>query len=381
MNKLIPFFVAIAGTSTLALFAGCGDVAEGRVEITPPAAELTFDEAFIKDRDIHLHMPEDVVLGAIGYVLVDAQGHLIVIDHKRDSVFQTDAEGRYLRPIGARGGAEGEYFHALYPRLAPNGDLYFYSLGSSKYLFFSGDSYTFKREIPNPHPHVDNMVLTEAGHFYSSQVDVTGGGQEDGDGQYALFRLDDTLNKVAFLYPVEDKRTGRALNRYHNTVLTPKRGGGFYFMYPTTYEIHQYSEQGQLEQTWFSDYQSKYREGIKPFPANLNPYGWNAQIEAWFAEHIVQSRLFEFGPDLLLLSQYRAVVGAAPEYYLSLFYKDGHAVADGIREPAGHMLLTVTDTELYFAVEGAFDEATGEAGDPYIAVYRLNARQDAFSRS
>ncbi len=384
MNKLIPFFVAIAGTSTLALFAGCGDVAEGRVEITPPAAELTFDEAFIKDRDIHLHMPEDVVLGGIGYVLVDAQGHLIVMDHKRDTIFQTDAEGHYLRPIGARGGAEGEYFHGRRPRLAPNGDLYFYSMGSNKHLFFSGDSYTFKREIPDPNSNlIDHIVLTEGGHFYGSQVDVIDGGQEDG--QYALFRFDDTLNKVAFLYPVEDKRTGRALNRYHNTVLTPKRDGGFYFLYPTAYEIHQYNEQGQLEQTWFSDYQSKYRDRIKPFPADLDPLDFTPRHGEWFAEHIVQSRLYEFGPDLLVLTQYRSGlrgnVRGKPEYYLSLFYKDGHSVADGIRLPTGHRVLTVTDTELYFAVEGAFDEATGEAGDPYIAVYRLNDRQEAFSRS
>ncbi len=379
MNKLIPFFIAIAGISTMVLFAGCGDVPAGRVEITPPAADFAFDEAFIKDRDIHLHMPEEVVLGVIGYVLVDAQGNLIVVDTIKWTVFQTDAEGHYLRPIGARGGAEGEYFHALDPRLAPNGDLYFHSLGSSKYLFFSGDSYTFKREMPDPHPQIDHIVLTEGGHFYSSQVDVTDGGQEGG--QYALFRLDDTLNKVAFLYPVEDKRTGLALNRYNSTVLTPKRGGGFYFIYPTTYEIHQYSEQGQLEQTWFSDYQSKHREGIKPFPAGLNPFGFTPRHAEWFAEYIVQSRLFEFGPDLLVLTQYRRVVRAKPEYYLNLFYKDGHAVADGIRLPVGHMLLTVTDTELYFAVEGAFDEATGEAGDPYIAVYRLNDRQEAFSRS
>ena len=380
MNKRHPF-IAIVGA--MVLWVGCSDDSPAgprRVEIAPPAADLAFDEAFIKDRDIHLHMPEDVVLGAIGYVLVDAQGNLIVMDHKRDTIFQTDAEGRYLRQIGARGGAEGEYFTALEPRLAPNGDLYFHSMGSNKYLFFGGDSYTFKREIPDPNSNlIDHIVLTEGGHFYGSQVDVMDGGQEDD--QYALFRFDTTLNKVAFLYPVEDKRTGRALNRYHNTVLTPKRGGGFYFLYPTAYEIHQYNEQGQLEQTWFSDYQSKYRDRIKPFPAGLNPLDWNLQIEEWFAEHIVQSRLYEFGPDLLVLTQYRRVVRAAPEYYLSLFYKDGHSVADGIREPAGHMLLTVTDTELYFAVEGAFDEATGEAGDPYIAVYRLNDRQEAFSRS
>ncbi len=380
MNKLIPFFVAIVGTSTLAIFAGCGDVAEGRVEITPPAAELTFDEAFVKDRAIYLHMPEDVVLGTINSIKVNSKGNLIISDLTQQTLFLADAEGRYLRQIGARGGAEGEYFHGRRPRLAPSGDLYFNSLGSNKYLFFSGDSYTFKREIPDPNSNlIDHIVLTEGGHFYGSQVDVMDGGQEDG--QYALFRFDDTLNKVAFLYPVEDKRTGRALNRYHNTVLTPKRGGGFYFMYPTAYEIHQYNEQGQLEQTWFSDYQSKHRDRIKPFPAGLNPLDWNLQIEEWFAEHIVQSRLYEFGPDLLVLSQYRRVVRAAPEYYLSLFYKDGHSVADGIREPAGHMLLTVTDTELYFAVEGAFDEKTGEAGDPYIAVYRLNDRQEAFSRS
>ena len=383
MNKLIPLFIAIAGTSTLAIFAGCGGgtVSEGRVEITPPAADLAFDEAFIKVRDIHLHMPEDVVLGQIGFALVDAQGNLIVVDLIKETVFQTDAKGHYLRPIGARGGAEGEYSTPLDPRFAPNGDLYFLSFGGNKkYLFFGGDSYTFKREIPDPNSNlIDYIVLTEGGHFYGSQVDVMDGGQEDD--QYALFRFDTTLNKVAFLYPVEDKRTGRALNRYHNTVLTPKRGGGFYFMYPTAYEIHQYNEQGQLEQTWFSAYQSKHRDRIKPFPADLNPLDWNPQIEAWFAEHIVRSRLYEFGSDLLLLSQYRRVVRAAPEYYLNLFYKDGHAVADGIREPAGHMLLTVTDTELYFAVEGTFDEATGEASDPHIAVYRLNDRQEAFSRS
>ncbi len=388
MNKLIPSFIGIAGISTMAIFAGCGDVSEDRVEITPPAADLAFDEAFIKDRDIHLQMPEDVVLGGIGYVLVDAQGHLIVMDHIREMIFQTDAEGRYLRQIGARGGAEGEYFSPLIPRLAPNGDLYLYSLGGSKYLFFSGDSYEFKRELPDPIPQlIDHMVLTEGGRFYGSQVDVIDAGSAgvQEDGQYALFRLDDTLNKVAFLYPVEDQRTGRALNRYHNTVLTAKRGGGFYFIYPTAYEIHQYSEQGELEQTWFSEHKSKHRDRIKPFPADLDPVDFTPKHAEWFAEHIVPRLLLECGPDLLVFAQYRRVVRANPEGYLNLFYKDGYSVADGIRVPADHMLLTVEGTELYFAVEGAFDEATGEAGDPHIAVYRLNDRhgagQRAFSRS
>lgn len=381
-------FIAIVGA--MVLLASCSDdQSAGRIEITTPAADLTFDEAFIKEQEIHLQMPENVVLGGIGYVLVDAKGHLIVLDHIQNTIFQTDAKGHYLRQIGARGGAEGEYLSIMDPRLAPNGDLYFYNFGEGRgYLFFSGDSYKFKRVVPDTKSElIDHVVFTEGGHIYGSQVDVIDSGA-DGvreDGQYALFRLDNNLNKVAGLYPVEDKRTGRALNRYHNTVLTPKRGGGFYFIYPTTYEIHQYSEQGELEQTWFSEYKSKHRDRIKPLPAGLDPVNWTPKHNEWFAEHIVRSRLYEFGPDLLVLSQYRRVVRGKPEYYLNLFYKDGHSVADGIRFPADHRMLTIDGTELYFAVEGAFDEATGEAGDPHIAVYRLNDREGAgkraFSRS
>lgn len=380
--------IAIVGA--MVLLAGCSDdQPAGRIEITRPAADLTFDEAFIKEQEIHLQMPENVVLGGIGYVLVDAKGHLIVLDHIQNTIFQIDAKGHYLRQIGARGGAEGEYLSIMDPRLVPNGDLYFYNFGEGRgYLFFSGDSYKFKRVVPDTNSElIDHVVFTEGGHIYGSQVDVIDAGA-DGvreDGQYALFRLDNNLNKVAGLYPVEDKRTGRALNRYHNTVLTPKRGGGFYFIYPTTYEIHQYSELGELEQTWFSEYKSKHRDRINPLPAGLDPINWTPKHNEWFAEHIVRSRLYEFGPDLLVLSQYRRVVRGKPEYYLNLFYKDGYSAADGIRLPADHRMLTVSGTELYFAVEGAFDEATGEAGDPYIAVYRLNDREGAgkvaFSRS
>lgn len=387
MKNRIQF---IASTGAMMLLAGCGDdQPAGRIEITPPAADLSFDEAFIKDRDIHLQMPEGVVLGMIGYVLVDAKGDLIVLDIIQKTIFQTDAKGYYLRQIGARGGAEGEYFSILNPRLAPNGDFYIWSWGEGKkYLFYSGDSYKFKWEVHDPNPEaIDHIVFTEGGRIYGSQVDVIDAGA-DGvreDGQYALFRFDDNLNKVASLYPVEDKRTGRALNRYHNTVLTPKRGGGFYFIYPTIYEIHQYSELGELEQTWFSEYKSKHRDRIKPLPAGLDPVDWTPKHNEWFAEHIVRSRLYEFGPDLLVLSQYRRPVRGKPEYYLNLFYKDGHSVADGIRLPADHRMLTIDGTELYFAVEGAFDEETGEAGDPYVAVYRLNDREEAgkraFSRS
>ena len=79
------------------------------------------------------------------------------------------------------------------------------------------------------------------------------------------------------------------------------------------------------------------------------------------------------------------MVRGKPEYYLNLFYKDGHSVADGIRLPISHRLLTVAGAELYFTVEGAFDEETGEAGDPYVAVYQLNDHEGvgkrAFSRS
>jgi len=330
-------------------------------------------------------MPEAIVLGGIGYTLVDAKGHLIVIDHIQKTVFQTDAEGRYLRRIGARGGGEGEYFFIRRPRFALNGDLYFYSYGASdKYLFFAGDAYAFKREVLDPNPQLmDHMVLTEGGHWYGSQVDVLdiGAVEVRADGQYALFRFDDHFNKVADLYPVEDKRTGRALNRYHNTVLTPKRGGGFYFIYPTTYEIHQYSEQGELEQTWYSEYKSKHRDRIKPLPADLDPVNWTPRHIEWFTEHIVRSRLYEFGPDLLVLTQFQSVfkgrVHDKTKFYMNLFSKDGYSVADGIGLPADHRLLTIAGTELYFVVEGVFDEKTGEVGDPYIAVYRLNDRTGA----
>ena len=145
-------------------------------------------------------------------------------------------------------------------------------------------------------------------------------------------------------------------------------------MYPTTYEIYQYSEQGELEQILFSEYKSKHRDGIKPFPADLDPYGWNPKIEAWFAEHIVPRRLFECGSDLLVLMQYRRAVGRTYQVYLNFLYKDGHSVADGIRVPANHFPMTIASSELYCMVKGAFDETTGKVGHPYVAVYRLNDR-------
>ena len=58
MNKRIHFILVVG---TMALFAGCSNAPEGRVEITSPAADLDFDEVFVKDRDIHLDMPEGVV--------------------------------------------------------------------------------------------------------------------------------------------------------------------------------------------------------------------------------------------------------------------------------------------------------------------------------
>ena len=83
MNKLMTFF-AVAGI--MAIFAGCGDVPEDRVEITPPAADLSFDEVFIKDRDIHFNMPEGVVLGWTSPI-VDPGGNLIVVDYIQNMVF------------------------------------------------------------------------------------------------------------------------------------------------------------------------------------------------------------------------------------------------------------------------------------------------------
>ncbi len=364
MNNLRHFIVIVCA---IMLLAGCNDdLSERRKEITPPVTELAFDEAFVKDRDIHFNMPEDVILGTIWHLVVDAKGQLIVADFTQGTVFLADAEGNYLRQIGARGGAEGEYFSVIELLLAPNGDLYIWSMGEgSKYMVFSGGSYEFKREVPDPNSQpIDHLVVTEGGHMYASQVDLRM------DGTHALFRFDDNFKVINSLYPVADQRTATALHRFHNTILTPKTGGGFYFVYPTSYEIHQYSEQGELEQTLFSSYQSKYRDGIKPFPADLDPYGWNPKTETWFAEHIVRHQLFESGSDLLVLVQYRREVGNTSQYYLNLLCKDGHSVADGIRVPAKHIPLTVVGTELYCMVEGTFDEATGEVDGPHVVVYR-----------
>ena len=371
MKNLSPFIVVFG---SMMLLAGCGDdPPKHRVEITPPAAELTFDETFVKDREIYFNMPEEVILGTINHVEVNSKGDLIVSDFTQQTVFLADAEGNYLRQIGARGGAKGEYYSIINLRLAPapNDDLYITSVGEGiKYIVFSGDAYEFKREISSDFSQfMDHLVVTEGGHIYASQVDLRT------DGIHALFRFDDNFKMIDSLYAVEDQRTATALHRYHNTILTPKTGGGFYFMYPTTYEIHQYSEQGALEQTLFSTYQSKHRDGIKPFPADLDPYGWNPLIEAWFAEHIVSRLLFECGSDLLVLMQYRREVGNKYTYYLNLFYKDGYSVADGIRVPANHIPMTVDGAELYCMVKGEFDEATGETSDPYVAVYRLKSEK------
>ena len=375
MKNLLPFIIVFG---TVVLSAGCGDAPlKRRVEITPPMTELTFDEAFIKDWDIYFNMPEEVVLGTINHVEVDSKGDLIVSDITQGMIFLADAEGNYLWQIGARGGAEGEYFSIINVRLAPNGDLYITSAGEGfKYTVFSGGSYEFKREVSSDFSQaIDHFVVSEGGHIYASQVDLRT------DGIHALFHFDDNFKVINSLYPVEDQQTATALHRYHNTILTPKTGGGFYFMYPTTYEIHQYSEQGALEQTLFSEYKSKHRDGIKPFPDDLDPYGWNPQIEAWFAEHIVPRLLFECGSDLLMLIQYRREVGGTYQLYLNLLYKDGHSVADGIRVPANHIPMAVVGTKMYFAVKGEFDEVTGETSDPYVAVYRFNDHKAEFSRS
>ena len=379
MKNLSPFAVVLG---TVVLLAGCGnEPPKRRVEIISPAAELTFDETFVKDREIYFNMPEDVTLGTIGDIKVDSKGNFTVLDFAQGTIFLADAEGNYLRQIGARGGAEGEYFSIIELLLAPNGDLYVWSMGEGlKYMVFSGGSYEFKKEVPDPNSQfIDHLVVTEGGHIYASQVDLRM------DGMHALFRFDDNFKVINSLYPVEDQQTATALHRYHNTILTPKTGGGFYFMYPTTYEIHQYSEQGELEQTLFSPYQSKHRGGIKPFPADLDPYGWNPQIEAWFAEHLVPRLLFECGSDLLMLMKYRREVGNKYTYYLNLFYKDGYSVADGIRVPANYIPMTVAGSELYCMVKGEFDEVTGEAGEPYLVAYRLNdhvvASKSVFSRS
>ena len=365
MSNLNQFIVVV---STMAVLAGSGDrlEAESRVAITPPATELAFDAAFVKDRDIHFQMPKGVVLGAINRVVVDSMGNLIILDSSQNTVFQTDAEGNYLRQIGARGGAEGEYFHVFKLLLASNGDLYIHSAGANlKYLVFSGDSYVFKREVPDPNFSsglIDHVVFTEGGNMYASQV----------DSDHALFRFDDDFNKTDSLYPVEDQRTAVALHRFHSTILTPNTGGGFYFMYPTAYKIHQYSELGELERTLFSDYRSKYRDGIKPLPAALDPKDWNPKHDEWIAEHLIRFGLFECGPDLLVLAQYRSEVSGEYKFYLNILHKDGHSVADGIRVPAGHGLLTTNGSELYFVVEGEFDEVTGKTSDPHLAVYRIN---------
>lgn len=364
--KALMRFIAVAGA--LMLFAGCGDGQQetwmSRVEITPPPADLTFDEAFAKDRDIRFSMPEGIVLGQIGHIVISSKGDLIVEDSYLKTLFQTDAEGNYLRQIGVRGVGEGEYYHITQLALDKSDDLYIQSIGEGiKYMVYSGDPYELKREVSVPvSAYIDHVVITEKGNIYASKV----------DSKHALFRFDSDFTQIDSMYQVEDERTATALHRYHNTILTPKRGGGFYFMYPTAYEIHQYSEQGELEKTLFSAYKSKHRDGIKPFPSDLDPDDWNPQIEKWFAEHIVRYQLFECGPNLLVLTQYRRGIGGVYEFYLNIMDNNGKSIVDGIRLPARHSLVTIKDSELYIRIQGEFNEATGETGDPHLAVYRLN---------
>lgn len=377
--KTLIRFIAVAGA--MMLFAGCGDERKeaymGRMEITPPLVDLTFDEAFVKDRDIRFNMPEGIVLGQISYIVINSKGDLIVSDWFLKTLFQTDAEGNYLRQIGRQGGGKGQYYHITKLAIDKSDDLYIESVSEGiKYMVYSGDPYKLKKEVSVPtSAFIDHFVITEEGNIYASKV----------DGKRALFRLDDDFTRIDSLYPVEDQRTATALHRYHNTILTPKEGGGFYFMYPTVYEIHQYSERGELERTLFSHYRSKHRDGIRPFPVGLAPNDWNSKIEGWFANHIVRSELFECDPNLLVLMQYRKKIGRVYEFYLNVMNKDGTSLVDGIRLPEGHSLVTIKGSELYFRIEGEFNEATGEMSDPYMAVYRFNDRTGAgkiaFSRS
>ena len=368
MKTLLHFISAVGA---MVICAGCSsDQPADRVAITPPAADLSFDEIFIKDRDIHFNMPEDIVIGQIGYTEINSKGDLIIQDSYLKVLFQTDAEGNYLRQIGVRGGGEGEYYHVNQLSLDKSGDLYIRSIGEGiKYMVYSGDPYELKREVSVPvfSTYVDHFVITEEGNIYASKV----------DGKHSLFRFNSDFTQIDSMYQVEDERTATALHRYHNTIITPKTGGGFYFMYPTVYEIHQYSEKGELEKTLFSEYRSKHRDGIKPFPADLDPNDWNPTIEEWFSGHIVRYRLFECDPNLLVLTQYRRGIGGVYEFYLNIMDKDGKSLVDGIRLPERHSLATTKGSELYIRIQGEFDETTGETSDPHLAVYRLNDLEGA----
>ena len=366
--KTLLHFNSVVGA--MVIFAGCSnDQPADRVAITPPAADLSFDEAFVKDRDIHFNIPEDIVIGQIGYIEINSKGDLIVHDSYLKTLFQTDAEGNYLRQIGVRGAGEGEYYHITQLDLDKSGDLYIRSLGEGiKYMVYSGDPYELKREVSVPvSAYVDHVVITEEGNIYASKV----------DGKHALFRFDSDFTQIDSMYQVGDERLATALHRYHNTIITPKTRGGFYFMYPTVYEIHQYSEQGELEKTLFSEYRSKHRDGIKPFPADLDPNDWNPTIEEWFSGHIVRYQLFECDPNLLVLTQYRRGIGGVYEFYLNVMDKDGKSLVDGIRLPERHSLATIKGSDLYIRIQGEFDEATGETSDPHLAVYRLNDLEGA----
>ena len=87
MSNFNQFIMVVSTMAVLAGSSGDRLEAENRVEISPPAIELTFDEAFVKDRDIHFQMPEGVVLGTINRVVVDSKGDLIVLDSTQNTVF------------------------------------------------------------------------------------------------------------------------------------------------------------------------------------------------------------------------------------------------------------------------------------------------------
>jgi len=122
----------------LSLTLLCSGAPAGATET--PAAGPWGDVRLVEDLRIGSYDgPEETIFGRISYLTVGPEGSIYVADDQLETLRAYDADGRFVRTIGRKGEAPGEYLLILGMTVLPNGNLAIYDGRNQRITIYKPD--------------------------------------------------------------------------------------------------------------------------------------------------------------------------------------------------------------------------------------------------
>lgn len=328
---------------------------KSKLLIAPASNVEEFSELFLKQREIHLQLGDNVI-GEISKVEISSEGNLLLLDTKFGDVFLINNSGKLIKKLGVEKALPGYSWHPLIGSFAKDGEIIIWGGRDDFLLFDKLGEFNKKFSIKNSSPFRsilfdDNknilMYSLTSDNLFLTKMDITG---KELENQSML-----PVNYFNYIYRFEEGGSCQmdTKNKIYVTHLCEPK-------------IYQYSPELKLMKTFH------HRPSFfKTLPTGSDQLFKNAMQNFVQIQKVMKSvtqnlNLFAIN-DTLLLSQY--LIGAERKFGLDICSTNGNYFSsDRLRYE--HPILGAINNLIYVAQQPEMNQE-GELPNPILIEYKV----------